>query len=358
MLYISVGDGGISSGEAQDLGSIYGNILRIDPNPNAHSLVRTSANTGLAAYSIPADNPYNGDDGSETKIASTLAEIWANGIRSPYRITFDRHTADFYEGDVGSNLWEEVNRIEKGQNYGWPNREGTTGTPPPGGSVDPLFQYARDEGRTIVGGFVYRGSAMPRLQGKYIFADFGQGRDHARLFYGIVDPSDLDGNVGDIFDFTIDAAGSVFPIDTNGDFTPDVFTSLLPDRIFSIGEDENGELYLVAGQDPRGFAPSVPGAFVVKVVPLLFMPGDFDGDALVNTLDLAQWKGDYGINGDSDADADGDSDGHDFLLWQRNYGTVAALSEPTAVPETTAALQLVIGLLLASVNRLMKREHR
>ena len=137
---------------AQDLSLIYGNVLRIDPDPTAHSLVRTSANTGLPAYSIPADNPFNGDDATETKTSSTLAEIWAYGVRSPYRINFDRQTGDLYFGDVGSNLFEEINQVVGGGNYGWHFREGLTGNQPPGGSIDPIFHYPRSEGRTVGGG--------------------------------------------------------------------------------------------------------------------------------------------------------------------------------------------------------------
>lgn len=267
LLYISSGDGGGGSSNSQNLGSIYGNILRIDPDPTAHGLVRASANTGLDAYSIPDDNPFNGDNVTESTAASTLAEIWAYGLRSPYRINFDSETGGLYGGDVGSALREEINLIEEGGNYGWPNREGTTGNHPSGGSIDPLFEYdSRKDGPTVVGGFVYRGSAIPQLVGKYVFAEFGQGLPSGRLFYGIVDPNDPDGNVGDFFEFTIDPNGPLFPIDTSGDFVPDT-QGLLPDRIFSIGEDENGELYLVAGQDPRGHAPSVPGAFIVAIVP-------------------------------------------------------------------------------------------
>lgn len=350
LLYISSGDGGGARIVAQDLSLIYGNILRIDPNPNAHSLVRTSANTGLPAYSIPADNPFNGDDATETKTSDTLAEIWAYGIRSPYRMTFDSLTGDLYFGDVGSNQFEEINLVEIGGNYGWPDREGTSGDQPPGGSIDPLFHYHRSEGRTVVGGFVYRGSAIPELQGKYLFAEFGQGLDSSRLFYGIVDPSDPDGNVGDFFEFMIDASGSMFPIDTDGNFTPDEFDSLLPDRIFSIGEDETGELYLVAGQDPRGHAPSVPGAYIVRVLPSP-LPGDFDGDAFVGALDLTQWQGDYALNDQSDADGDGDSAGDDFLRWQQFFGFGTAAPASTAVPEPTTFALLSLAAVLSRPDR-------
>lgn len=332
LLYLALGDGGGSSGVSQDRSLIYGNILRIDPDPAAHTLVRTSTNTGLPAYSIPDDNPFNGDDVAETKTSSTLAEIWAYGVRSPYRVSFDRQTGDLYFGDVGSNRFEEINLVVGGENYGWPNREGTFGRQPVGGSIDPLFQYPRSEGRTVVGGFVYRGDAIPYLQGKYLFAEFGQLLESARLFYGIVDPNDPHGDVGDFFEFALDAAGSVFPIDTNGDFTPDEFDSLLPDRIFSFGEDETGELYLVAGQDPRGQAPSVPGAFLVQLLAAP-MTGDFDLDGDVDGADFLAWQRNPSVG--------------DLADWQANYGaTTSALSASSAVPEpSTIVASLLLGLL-------------
>lgn len=127
LLYITSGDGGNSSGHsntdramsAQDLGTIYGDVLRIDPDPSAHALARTSAHTGEPAYSIPADNPHNGDNPSETRTSSTLAEIWAHGFRSPWRMTFDRATGKMYIGDVGENAREEIDVVEEDSNYGW-----------------------------------------------------------------------------------------------------------------------------------------------------------------------------------------------------------------------------------------------
>ncbi len=335
LLYLAVGDGGGSGTVSQDRSLVYGNILRIDPDPTAHALVRSSANTGLPAYSIPDNNPFNGDDDTETKTSPTLAEIWAYGVRSPYRISFDRLTGDPYFGDVGSSRFEEINLVVGGGNYGWPDREGTSGTQPAGGSIDPVFFYPRSEGRTVVGGFVYRGEAIPELYGKYLFAEFGQRLDSARLFYGIVDPSDPDGNVGDFFEFTLDASGSVFPIDTDGDFTPDEFDSLLPDRVFSIGEDETGELYLVAGQDPRGAAPSVPGAFIVKLLPSL--PGDFDLDGDVDGLDFLAWQRDESPTPLSQSD---------FDTWRANYGDGLAplTGSSTNVPEPTAMILLLTAV--------------
>jgi hypothetical protein len=268
-LYFTYGDGGDEAGirtnadranAAQGLTTIYGKIHRIDPDPTAHPLVRISANTGQPAYSIPADNPFNGDDATESRTAPTLAEIWANGVRSPWRLTFDRGTGDLYLGDVGENQREEVNRIEKGLNYGWGPMEGTLdGTLLPGdgrlipGLEPPLIEMPRGTGsNSISGGFVYRGSAIPDLVGKYVFADLGQGYDYSAIFYAIVDPNDPDGEVGDVFEFKISPLSPKYE-----------GTQFLPERIFSIGEDLNGEIYLVAGPDPRNvFVRSRPSLVI------------------------------------------------------------------------------------------------
>ena len=268
-LYVTYGDGGNTPTRsntdramaAQELDDIYGSILRIDPNPAAHPLVRNSANSGLPAYSIPPDNPFNGDDATETKTSSTLAEVWAYGVRSPWRLSFDRGTGDLYLGDVGENAHEEVNRIEKGKNYGWGQMEGLIDSPFIAGDGTlvpglerPLASMPRGTGsNSITGGFVYRGSAIPALQGKYVFADLGQGYPSSAIFYAIVDPNDPDGDVGDVFEFTISTMSPLFESETQ----------VMPERIFSIGEDAQGEIYLIAGPDPRNaFEPNRPSQII------------------------------------------------------------------------------------------------
>ncbi len=273
LLFITAGDGcGPDGSVSQNLGSILGNVLRIDPDPTAHSVVRVTSNSnapnaGQPTYSIPDSNPFNGDNAVEDRQASTLAEIFAYGLRSPYRIGFDRTNGDMFIGDVGQSSREEVSMIGAGTNGGWGRFEGTrmnSNQPLQGPSphTPPIFEYTTSVGRTVVGGLIYRGSAIPELQGKYVFADFGNFLPNGRLFYGSVDPQDPD--YGEIFALVLDPDGSIYPIDTTGDSTPDT-DSLLPDRIFAIGEDEDGELLVVAGQDPRSFLPSVPGAYIIRV---------------------------------------------------------------------------------------------
>lgn len=169
-LYVPLGDGG-SGGDpdnrAQNLNDLLGKILRLDVD-------RSSSGNN---YAIPADNPFVGQDGRD--------EIWAYGVRNPWRISFDRQTGDLYTADVGQNAWEEVSLQPAdspgGENYGWRLKEGTHCFNPgsncdPGGLTEPIHEYAHANGRcSITGGFVYRGQQFPTLQGWYLFADFCSG---------------------------------------------------------------------------------------------------------------------------------------------------------------------------------------
>lgn len=165
-LYIGTGDGG-SAGDpqnrAQDLDSLLGKMLRIDPN-----------SSGDDPYHSPSTNPFVGRDGRD--------EIWSFGLRNPWRWSFDKSNGDLWIGDVGQYIWEEINRqpgSAKGTNYGWRLREGNhqfRGPAPPG-HVGPAFEYNHDDGNcSVTGGYVYRGSKIPNLYGAYLFADFCVGR--------------------------------------------------------------------------------------------------------------------------------------------------------------------------------------
>jgi uncharacterized repeat protein (TIGR03806 family) len=165
-LYISSGDGNpLDPGLpdlAQDLSSLRGKILRIDPN-------------GGDPYAIPADNPFVG--GSER------GEIWAYGFRHPWRFSFDRETGDMWVADVGQALWEEVDIVVRGGNYGWRNFEGFHEYDNElnlsiSDTEQPYLEYFHDiyHGRSITGANIYRGSSVPSLQGKLIFGDFVTGR--------------------------------------------------------------------------------------------------------------------------------------------------------------------------------------
>ena len=171
-LYFGLGDGG-GAGDpdenGQDTTTLLGALLRIDVD-------------GASPYAIPAGNPFAGN--TECAGGSGLQpcpEIYAWGFRNPWRWSFDRQTGELWVGDVGQNLWEEVDRVELGLNYGWDEREGAHCFEPPTGcstaNVDPITEYSHDAGdRSITGGFVYRGNAFTALQGFYVFGDFISGR--------------------------------------------------------------------------------------------------------------------------------------------------------------------------------------
>ena len=171
-LYIGFGDGGGSAAQenAQDTTNILGDIVRIDVNGGAGT-----------PYAIPADNPFAGNTECPQGFGTLdCPEIFAWGFRNPWRFSFDRANGNLWVGDVGQNAWEEVDRVEISENYGWPEREGAHCFDPPSGcptdNVDPITEYSHDLGSSITGGYVYRGSDIPGLVGFYLFGDFGSGR--------------------------------------------------------------------------------------------------------------------------------------------------------------------------------------
>jgi glucose/arabinose dehydrogenase len=165
-LYVATGDGGGAGdpeGNGQDLGSLLGKILRLDVDAGR-------------PYAIPAGNPFR-------RTAGARPEIWHYGLRNPWRFSFDRGTGDLWMGDVGQNAVEEVNRAPAGRgglNFGWNAWEGRSrfgGTLRAGSAATmPVAQYTHAQGVSVTGGYVYRGTAVPALRGRYVFADFGSGR--------------------------------------------------------------------------------------------------------------------------------------------------------------------------------------
>lgn len=158
-LYIALGDGGSGNdpgNRAQDLGLPLGKILRLNPDG-----------------SVPSDNPFVG-------VAGARAEIWAYGLRNPFRMSFDPGSGRLWVGDVGQGAQEEIDLIRKGGNYGWRVYEGTRSNISDGRPFSafdaPVFTYGRDQGESITGGVVYRGSRLPFLNGAYVYGDFVSGR--------------------------------------------------------------------------------------------------------------------------------------------------------------------------------------
>ncbi len=227
-LYIGMGDGGGAGdpeGAAQDPASLLGKILRIDVEldpvssqpftPTTAVYLPMIARSGGLAYRIPPSNPY-------TQTAGYRDEIWALGLRNPWRFSFDRTTGDLYMGDVGQRDWEEIDhqraQSNGGENYGWNIMEGTHCYPDPpcdqSGLVLPVTEYDHSDGNcSVTGGFVYRGSGNPNLQRIYVYGDFCSGR-----IWGFVREEGV------------------------------WQTSLLADsdlRITSFGEDQAGNLYVI-----------------------------------------------------------------------------------------------------------------
>lgn len=202
MLYIGMGDGGSGGdplGHGQNLNSLLGDLLRIDVDRGT-------------PYTIPPDNPFVGR-------ADAKGEIWAYGLRNPWRFSFDRCTGRLFLADVGQNRWEEVDLIEKGGNYGWNIMEGAHCFRPPTGCNTtglklPIAEYDHSLGCSITGGYVYRGKQYADLVGRYFFGDFCSGR---------------------LWALTETASGSW------------TMTELLQTglSISSFGEDQEGELYIV-----------------------------------------------------------------------------------------------------------------
>jgi len=161
MLYIASGDGG-SGGDpqrnAQNTNTLLGKVLRIDVRGDG--------------YTIPADNPFASGGGR--------GEIWAYGLRNPWRITFDSLTGELWAGDVGQGEWEEVDRIIRGGNYGWNILEGyecyRAASCNAAGTFLPRASYSHEFGCSVTGGYVYRGAAMPELQGWYVYGDYCSGK--------------------------------------------------------------------------------------------------------------------------------------------------------------------------------------
>jgi glucose/arabinose dehydrogenase len=328
MLYMGQGDGGeLFTTNPQGLDSPHGAILRIDPLGN---------NSGNGHYGIPADNPFAGDGKP-----STLGEIWAYGFRNPHRFSWD--TGGDHKmliGDIGHNNVEEVNLGAVGNNYGWNAREGTfvfdpnledvVQTLPPNdatlGYTYPVAQYDHDEGDSIVGGFVYRGTATPVLYGKYLFGDIVRGRiflvDADALVAGSQAPIDeltlLDENgaevtlLGIVSDsradlrFGIDAAGEIYVMtkrdgvirrlvsaapDSDGDGLADdveTFTGTNPNAVDSDGDG------LVDGDGGVVSIGAYPGGVDGDV------DGYVDGERTLGTNPAVSNKGDVGPRGNPD----------------------------------------------------------
>ena len=266
-LHVSIGDGGaaddegvghLPGGNAQNLGVPLGKILRIDVDAGV-------------PYAVPPDNPFVGVPGA-------LPEIYALGFRNPFRISFDRLTGELYVGDVGQNDIEEVDVVVKGGNYGWNRKEGTlffypNGPLPgfaspvdnglvPSGAIDPVAQYdTHHEGHSVIGGYVYRGSALPQLAGRYVFGDFsrffrfpGGPNDGGRLF---TLQQRSGSGLRQINEFHVAGQGGLGLADRLG-------TEGLGISLLGFGQDAAGELYVLGNTNGTPFGSD---GRMLKIVP-------------------------------------------------------------------------------------------
>jgi len=174
-------------------------------------MVRLDVDNG-SPYSIPVDNPLFESGGR--------AEIYAWGFRNPWRWNFDRVTGEIWLGDVGQNEWEEINRIEKGGNYGWNIREGAhcpeSPDCDPTGLIDPIVEYSHAEGCAVTGGYVYRGARIPHLQGTYLYGDFCNGQIWGLTLDGTGKPLSqllIDSSNINLVSFAQDHAGEMYVLD-------------------------------------------------------------------------------------------------------------------------------------------------
>ncbi len=216
MLYLGLGDGGWGGdplGSGQDVGTLLGSVIRIDVRA-------ASANE---PYAIPPDNPMIGRE-------EARPEIWAYGMRNPWRMSFDRETGFLWAGDVGQSHAEEVDVVVAGANYGWNITEGTSCFPQDEecditGITLPVWEYGRSEGCAIIGGYVYRGESIPSLRGWYVYADYCSGRV-----------------------WVIDAEAAVAgEVEKELLLTGDI---LRP--IYSLAADSSGEIYILNGDRDTG----------------------------------------------------------------------------------------------------------
>jgi hypothetical protein len=402
-------------GNGQDFTNMLGKVIRIDPyTSNADGSPRSTpagatakSFGGSTRYFIPGDNPFVGNPQnlyftpigpveSQTPQAP-LAELYSIGLRNPWKLSFDMNAAPGeapYLADVGSHVREEIIRVEPGDNYAWPYREGdiasgaANGRPLTAGNVpflkqtspgvyapfdlDPTFSdpaqmplpmvrlgtqsisggsfwdrptqdYLSDgiygdqwgDTNSVVGGFVYRGSIIPELEGMYVFGGYE--------FLVRANPSDINNYL------PLSTGGRLFYCDPNEAATYKTVREFNFVSGFGINPDGSGNLLSVSqGSDGELYAMFANGD-IKRLVGLT--PGDFDEDGGVDSDDLNDpilgWAARYGV----------DLDGRDFLTWQRNFGSsIGSLSNAVSVPEPATMLLLSGVCATALLRRLQDRE--
>ncbi len=324
-LYLTIGDGGDAALGQTLTGDLLGAVLRIDVDGDQFPL------DDARNYAVPTTNPFADKPGED--------EIFAYGLRNPFRASFDRHTGDLWIGDVGEGAREEIDVIRAvspgGENFGWDACEGLLSSgacdalkaTPDINVVDPVYDYSHNNqgpsapefrGSSVIGGVVYRGPD-PEVHGRYLFGDvFAQ----EEFFWSL---------------------GAANPVGSVERLEPELFPGEDGNTIggpVSFGEDADGNVYILTRWG---------GVF--RITTDATISADFDRNSVVDALDLATWLTGYGTSNASffqgDTDVNGTVGGTDFLNWQRLFSSASAVEQ---VPEPVTGALLLFGLGAVLVN--------
>ena len=335
-LYVAIGDGGSGNDPweiSEDPNKPYGKILRIDPiDPN-----------GAATYGIVVENEFASDGD-----ASTLAEVYAYGLRNPQRFGWDDNTGNLYAADIGQNAFEEINLIMNGENYGWDNEEGNS-NPLNLALADPIAQFnhtiggdvplvsgANENARAITMGEVVRGTDIPGLDGLLLSGNFPTG---VPLYIDVSSgpPAERSG---------VDPFAELILVDVDGTGLPVDLLEIINDtrNANGISDSDRADLRWSLGIDGRVFLTNKKDGVIRELVHLL--PGDFDYDNDVDGLDFLKWqRGETTIPFKAS----------DLANWETNFGSVIPGATTAAtVPEPTslllAAIVCLVGLYLGMAD--------
>ena len=324
-LYLGMGDGGnvgttATKGiEAQNVNHLWGKMLRIDVDGDDFP------DDSNRNYASPNTNPFAEGGGAP--------EVFAYGLRHPFRNSFDRETGDLYIGDVGSRFFEEINFLpagtEGGQNYGWRPREGYVdnpdwGDPLPPNAIDPIHVFDHGPAAAVIGGYVYRGDAIPWLEGTYFYTDFVQ-----KIFRSFVYDN------GSVTEFTDRALELASPL---GSYA----------GIASFAQDAAGELYMLDLN--RGDIYKITARTSTEA-------GDYNQDGIVNSADYTIWRDTFGSAVASGTGADGNGNGTvdsgDYTIWKsffgRSVGGSGSSSVSGGVPEPAILGMVAVAIAISMV---------
>jgi hypothetical protein len=351
--------------QLQRLDTLAGTMIRIDPR----SSVQTGGQAGFGDYTIPPNNPFVDGD------PNTFDEIYAFGFRNGHRMAWDPFDGTLYVMNIGHANLEEIERVVPGGNYGWGVREGTfvNGNDlASGGNGDaddvfahnvadaadvdfrgeeflyPVAQYDHGEGQSIAGGFVYHGTQLPQLAGKFIFGDIVRGRIFAADVddmrnVDITDPSPT-AFVEEIQLFTVNSSG----VETNVNLSTLVGGNRTDLRF---AQRPDGEIYILTKTD--GFVRRLAGP-----------RGDYNRNGVVDIDDYTVWRDSLGQAGTllaADGNADGSIDPGDYDFWKNSFGDSGGAGAVTAVPEPrsiTLSLIALATLLSRSARRMSQADQR